>query len=127
MEETLRRSPASTLQAVYLACVAAGKATDLFPIRVPLDRQVRVSLIHEIFSTTSIDSRLISDTVLKLAQGCYEARDPITGFLDNTRLGVLADSLEDVGCTDASLLDHLRGPGPHARGCWALDAVLGKA
>lgn len=24
------------------------------------------------------------------------------------------------------LLAHLRGPGPHARGCWALDLVLGK-
>ncbi len=25
------------------------------------------------------------------------------------------------------ILDHLRGPGPHARGCWAVDLLLGKA
>jgi hypothetical protein len=23
------------------------------------------------------------------------------------------------------MLDHLRGPGPHVRGCWALDLALG--
>jgi hypothetical protein len=41
-------------------------------------------------------------------------------------LPILADALEDAGCTDAELLGHLRGPGPHVRGCWALDLVLGK-
>ena len=37
-----------------------------------------------------------------------------------------ADLLEEAGATDAALLAHLRGPGPHALGCHALDAVLGK-
>jgi hypothetical protein len=41
-------------------------------------------------------------------------------------LPVLADLLEEAGCTDAALLGHLRGPGPHALGCWALDAALGR-
>ena len=41
-------------------------------------------------------------------------------------LPVLADALEDAGCDNESLLHHLRGPGPHVRGCWALDVVLGK-
>jgi hypothetical protein len=41
-------------------------------------------------------------------------------------LPVLADLFEESGCTDAALLGHLRGPGPHALGCHALDAVLGK-
>ncbi len=44
---------------------------------------------------------------------------------DWAALPVLADALEVAGCTDAVLLGHLRGPGPHARGCWALDAALG--
>ena len=38
----------------------------------------------------------------------------------------LADALEKAGCTDTCLLEHLRAPGPHVRGCFALDAVLGK-
>jgi hypothetical protein len=42
------------------------------------------------------------------------------------RLPHLADALEDAGCNDAEVLGHLRGPGPHARGCRALDLILGK-
>jgi hypothetical protein len=41
-------------------------------------------------------------------------------------LPILADALEDVGCTDEQILTHLRSPGPHTRGCWAVDALLGK-
>jgi hypothetical protein len=49
------------------------------------------------------------------------------GTLDNDRLAVLSDALEEAGCDDADLLDHLRSPGPHVRGCWVLDLLLGKA
>jgi hypothetical protein len=41
-------------------------------------------------------------------------------------LPILADALEEAGCNEAGLLGHLRGGGWHARGCWALDLVLGK-
>jgi hypothetical protein len=41
-------------------------------------------------------------------------------------LSILADALEDAGCTDAAILDHCRGPGPHVRGCWVVDLLLGK-
>jgi len=50
-------------------------------------------------------------TIPKLAQGIYDER----AF---DRLPVLADALEDTGCDDADILSHLRGPGPHVRGCW---------
>jgi hypothetical protein len=36
-------------------------------------------------------------------------------------LPLLADLVEERGCTDAELLGHLRDPGPHVRGCWAVD------
>jgi hypothetical protein len=42
------------------------------------------------------------------------------------RLPALADTLEAAGCTDPDLLDHCGGPGPHVRGCWALDLLLGR-
>ena len=58
-------------------------------------------------------------TVVKMAQAVYEER----AF---DRLPVLADALEEVGCADADLLGHLRGPGPQVRGCWAIDLLLGK-
>jgi hypothetical protein len=34
--------------------------------------------------------------------------------------------LEESGCSDADILNHCRSEGPHIRGCWALDLVLGK-
>jgi hypothetical protein len=43
------------------------------------------------------------------------------------RLPVLADALEDAGCTEPDLLGHLRGPGPHVRGCWPVDLLLAKS
>lgn len=42
------------------------------------------------------------------------------------RMPQLVITLEEAGCRDESILNHLRGPGPHVRGCWVLDLVLGK-
>jgi hypothetical protein len=64
--------------------------------------------------------------VLSLAQAAYDHRELPAGTLDLARLAELADALEDAGCTDAGPLAHLRAAGPHVRGCWAVDAVLGK-
>lgn len=43
------------------------------------------------------------------------------------RLPILADALEDDGCNDSELLEHVRFHSHHLRGCWALDLVLGKS
>jgi hypothetical protein len=59
--------------------------------------------------------------VVKLARAVYEERDFSEG-----RMNILADALEEAGCTVAELLGHLRGPGPHVRGCWAVDLILAK-
>jgi hypothetical protein len=64
--------------------------------------------------------------VAALAQAAYEERALPSGELDTALLAVLADALEDAGCDHADLLGHLRGPGPHVRGCWAVDLLLGK-
>ncbi len=40
-------------------------------------------------------------------------------------LPLLADLLEEAGCPK-QISDHCRGEGPHARGCWVVDLVLGK-
>jgi hypothetical protein len=58
--------------------------------------------------------------VIALAQTIYDER----AF---TRLPELADALAAAGCTEAEVLEHLRSKGPHARGCWAVDAILGKS
>ena len=40
---------------------------------------------------------------------------------------VLSDALEEAGCNDADILDHCRQAGPHVRGCWVVDLILGKS
>jgi hypothetical protein len=45
---------------------------------------------------------------------------------DFAALPVLRDALLDAGCEDEQILAHLLEP-THARGCWALDLVLGKS
>jgi hypothetical protein len=42
------------------------------------------------------------------------------------RLPILADALEEAGCTNAEILAHCRELGEHVRGCWVVDAVLCK-
>lgn len=64
-------------------------------------------------------------TVIGVAREAYDIRRD-DNALDPDRLAVLSDALEDAGCEDADLLCHLRSPGPHVRGCWALDLILGK-
>ncbi len=58
-------------------------------------------------------------TIVKLAKVIYDER----AF---GHLPILTDALEEAGCTNADILDHLRGQGPHVRGCWPLDLLLRK-
>ncbi len=60
-----------------------------------------------------------TSTVVARAQQMYESRD-------FGAVPVLATALQDAGCDSADVLDHCRGPGPHVRGCWVVDLVLGK-
>jgi hypothetical protein len=64
--------------------------------------------------------------VVQLALAAYEQRQLPSGTLEPDRLAVLADALEDAGCGDEQILVHLRSAGPHVRGCWAVDLVLGR-
>jgi hypothetical protein len=58
-------------------------------------------------------------TVRRIAAGIYEER----AF---DRLPILADALLDAGCDDERLIGHCHAERPHARGCWAVDLILGK-
>jgi hypothetical protein len=73
-----------------------------------------------------VDPAWLTTTVLRLAAAAEDERHLVEGNLDSTRLAVLADALEEAGCTCGKILGHLRGPGPHTPGCWAVDLILGK-
>jgi hypothetical protein len=98
------------------------------------ERQAQAALLRCIFGPLPFRPVSIAPSLLtwsealvpKLARSAYDERQLPSGHLDPVRLSVLADALEDAGADDAELLGHLRGPGPHVRGCWGVDLVLGK-
>jgi hypothetical protein len=78
----------------------------------------------------TVDPVWRTPTVLALAR-------QVDGSGDFGVLPILADALQEAGCADERLLGHCRGLGqlgsrgatppcnPHARGCWAVDLLLG--
>src|SRR5262249_25945681 len=78
------------------------------------------------FRRISLDPAWQRPSVVSLAVAAYEERVLPEGTLDPARLAVLADALEEAGCADPDVLAHLRGAGPHLRGCWPVDAALGR-
>ena len=113
-------------------CVIEGRVDDhLIDHLSRLDEWPRGSLVREIFGNPfrpePLDLSRITPTVETLAQAAYDDRTVPAGELYKDRLAVLSDALEEAGCTDSAILTHLRSPGPHVRGCWALDLLLGKS
>jgi hypothetical protein len=99
------------------------------PEELRRQRVVQVALLRDLFGDSSHQTVIQwvwrTADVTAPARSAYEVR-PLSGELDLACLAVLADALEDAGCTDAAILEHLRSPGPHVRGCWALDLIVGK-
>jgi hypothetical protein len=92
------------------------------------ERVTQAILLHDIFGPLPFRPVTVPPHVLawnerlvpRLAQAIYDER----------RWGdmpLLGDALLDAVCDDEALLAHLRSEGPHVRGCWAVDLILGKA
>ena len=83
----------------------------------------QAELVREVignpFRPVACDPTWRTADVIGVARGIYEDR----AF---DRLPLLADALMDAGSDDAEMLAHCRSPGPHVRGCWVVDLVLGK-
>jgi hypothetical protein len=113
----------------------AEQVTRLAWLASPRPRSNQCALLRDIFSNPFRPSPPLPPAVLawndglvrRLAQAIYDVRDMPAGTLDAGRLGVLADALLDAGCEDDEVVRHLREPGPHVRGCWAVDVILGKS
>ena len=122
----------SALYAANLSTLSIAPNADYFDARCKKrwdeELAAQVSLLRDIFgnpfrSQPTVDSSWLSwnDGVIpKLAQAIYDDR----AF---DRLPILADALEEAGCTNADILNHCRQPGEHVRGCWVVDLVLGKS
>jgi hypothetical protein len=89
------------------------------PPGVPTPAAALRCLFGNPFRRVTFESRCRTEDAIGVARGIYEDR----AF---DRLPLLADALMDAGCDDDQVLDHCRLPGPHTRGCWVVDLVLGK-
>jgi hypothetical protein len=87
------------------------------------ERQVLADLLRCVvgnpFRPVTFSPSWRTDTAVSLARTMYESRD-------FSVMPILADALQDAGCDNDDILDHCRGSGPHVRGCWVCDLVLGK-
>jgi hypothetical protein len=84
------------------------------------DRAARANLLRDVVGNpfrSGFDPEWLTSTVVQLAEQMYGSRD-------FSAMPILADALQDAACDD--ILAHCRGPGPHVRGCWVVDLVLGK-
>jgi hypothetical protein len=105
--------------------VSLGILAGVSEAGLPVDseRIGQIAILHDIFGDpfhpVAVDPNWLSSTVTSLAQAIYADR----AF---DRMPILADALEDAGCTNQDILDHCRQPGEHCRGCWVVDLLLGK-
>ena len=86
-----------------------------------IDETVPIALFRDIFGNPFRPVNFTpwrTDTAVSLAQQMYESRD-------FGAMPILADALQDAGCDNDEVLNHCRGQGPHVRGCWVVDGVLG--
>jgi hypothetical protein len=138
-----RDAAAFTVQTT-LGCVLYGEyesvqrkscymdAEELAPARAALEacNKCFCDLVRDIFGNpfrpVTIQPVWFTPTVTNLATVAYEERILPSGELDTVRLAVVADALEEAGCTNAEILGHLRSPSVHVRGCWGLDLLLRK-
>jgi hypothetical protein len=118
------------------SCVAASAWAALAADASAWDRAVRSEYVAQavlLRCISGIPFRPMAENpawrtpaLLTSAQAIYDERSLPEGTLDNTHVVSLPDALEEAGCTDPDILDHCRGPGPHVRGCWVVDLLLGK-
>jgi hypothetical protein len=87
--------------------------------QIPLIRDIFANPFHPLPPVSTLVLAWGDGAVPKLAQSIYDE----AAF---DRLPILADALEEAGCSEEALLAHCRGAGGHVRGCWAVDLLLGK-
>src|SRR5262249_1841596 len=89
--------------------------------RLEFVQQLRRAIFGDPFRRPGADPAWLTATIRQLAQASCDERFLGERELDPARLLILADALEEAGCDNEEILAHLRGRGPHVRGCWALD------
>lgn len=122
-----------------VACAARTAVPGLARTAEQHIRHAQAFLVREIFGNPFIErtvvpawmttggSTIFAGQLVKVSETAKALADGVEADQAYERLPILADAMEEAGCTDPEFLAHLREPGHHVRGCWALDLVLGKS
>ena len=88
-----------------------------------IQQPLQCALLRDIFGNpfrpVTVGPRWLTSNVVELAKAIYEER-----VFD--RMPILSDALMDAGCDQEEIIRHCRSSGPHVRGCWVVDLILGK-
>lgn len=89
----------------------------------PSEKQPHSVIIRDVFGNPFYSPQIMpcwkSAEIVTLARTIYEEE----AF---SRLPELGEALEEAGCHSAEILEHCYEAGPHFRGCWLADMLLGK-
>ena len=123
-DEATRNAPISLVDARLGAQTAELVVEGGVPFLDRADRSIlSLQILRDIFGNpfrpVLFNPDWLTSTVIALSRGIYEDR----AF---DRLPILADALEDAGCENEDVIVHCGSDGPHVRGCWVVDLVLGK-
>jgi hypothetical protein len=117
------------MRATYLTAVSAKGFTGHRARHKASEAEAKalVALVHCIFNNPFRVPPPLPPEVLhwsggrvaRIAQAMYESRD-------FRNMPLLGNALRDAAADDEALIEHCRAGGEHARGCWAVDLVLGR-
>jgi len=88
--------------------------------------QNQADIVRDVFGNPFKRSR-VKPGQLTTDRRCVKLAASIYKHRSFDRMSELADALEQAGCTNQDILNHCRRPGPHTRGCWVVDLLLGKS
>lgn len=120
-EMTLKLISEKGMQCATSAAMTLGVATgwDHFVSVVQDQARLLRCVIGNPFLPLEIDPIWQNSTIVELAKSIEsdQAFDQIPA---------LANALEATGCDHPRVLGHCREGGPHVRGCWVIDMILGR-
>jgi hypothetical protein len=107
----------------FVGFAAANRAASSLGEGKSAEQAWQSALFRDIFGNpfrpVALDPSWRTEAVVALAEGIYAER----AF---ERMPVLADALEDAGCSHDDIVSHCRGDGPHVKGCWVVDLLTGR-